>query len=1150
MFFLPFPINFELFLPPQRKNCNIICIFAENSTATINSQLTTINCQLMNKPLTVYKASAGSGKTFQLALEYIKLLVDDPSAYSHILAVTFTNKATEEMKMRILTQLYGISHGCSDGDTKDYIDIIMRDMNVTENFVRERAKIALRNLLHNYSYFRVETIDSFFQSVLRNLARELDLTANLRIELNDIQIEQQAVSNLIESLDEQSNELNWIISYIRENIDEDKSWNIIGRIEDFGENIFKDIYKQNSEIITQKLHEKGFFQSYTQRLRSIRDDAEANMRQYADLFYKKLTEQGIDISDFSNGERGVAGYFKKLANRTYNDDKLLTATLRNALDDPKKWLKKADQDPASPLYQAVIEIFHPILVNSESSRPQNYRLYQSADLTLRHLNQLRLLNSIDEHVKKLNKQSNRFLLSDTQGILNALIGDDDSPFIYEKIGTQLKHIMIDEFQDTSTIQWKNFKVLLKECMSHQGASNLIVGDVKQSIYRWRSGDWRLLNGIESEFNAEQIETIPKTENFRSSKNVIDFNNAFFEVAKSIEIAAIAEENPDGSEELKRAYDDVRQMQPEKTRSKNKGLVRVELLPSQEYQEQTLQRLKEAIEELLSHQIPEKEIAVLVRSNSTIQLIADYLMAELPGVRLLSDEAFRLDASLAVNVLVEAMRLLVEPENEIVTAYLAKTYQKDILGNAIDDCQLNAEQLPTAFSERMETLRAMPVYELAEQLYSIFQLEKISDQSAYLCAFYDQLSKFLSDNMADLATFLEAWDENLHKKTVQGDGVEGIRLLTIHKSKGLEFDNVLLPFCDWKLEQSTLIWCQAEADAAPFNELPLIPIDYNANKMRGTFFENDYLHEHLQNTVDNLNLLYVAFTRAINNLFIFGRKTGKDRRSQIIGDSMEGTAKILENLADSGGKTSDSGQKSGEKTTEKVPLFFQNDGETIVFEYGQLTESRESDRKSDNVFRKKSQPINIEITPFDSRAEFRQSNLSRQFIEQQTEAENEPSDAPETKPEKPSYIQLGRVLHELFSTIRTTDDIPEALRRFEAEGILYNDEISREKLMKMLEKRLSDKRVSNWFSSSWNIFNECSILYIDPNDQQVKSKRPDRVLTDGNEVVVIDFKFGAPKPEYEQQVTEYMELLTRMGHPRVKGFLWYVYSNQIIEINGK
>ena len=236
----------------------------------------------MTKPLTVYKASAGSGKTFRLAVEYIKLLIDNPNAYRNILAVTFTNKATEEMKNRILSQLYGIWKRLPE--SQDYMEKVTSELNVNEDFASERARIALGNLIHNYSYFRVETIDSFFQSVLRNLARELDLTANLRIELNDQQVEQQAVDELIESLSPSSIELGWILSFIRENIEDDKTWNVIGQMKKFGENIFKDIYKDEHEKLNSLFRQDDFFKNFTGRLRTIRDDARKKLMEPAQHF--------------------------------------------------------------------------------------------------------------------------------------------------------------------------------------------------------------------------------------------------------------------------------------------------------------------------------------------------------------------------------------------------------------------------------------------------------------------------------------------------------------------------------------------------------------------------------------------------------------------------------------------------------------------------------------------------------------------------------------------------------------------------------------------------------------------------------------------------------------------------------------------------
>ena len=250
-------------------------------------------------PLVVYRASAGSGKTFRLAVEYMKLLIKDPTSYQHILAVTFTNKATEEMKTRILSQLYGISNHSNDADTQNYLAMIMKELDISEAFVRERAGIALHNLLHNYSYFRIETIDSFFQSVLRNLAHELDLSAGLRVELNDEEVEYEAVDRLIDQLTASSVELSWIMSYIRDNIEDDKTWNVIGQIKKFGKHIFNDVYKEERDSLERVLHGKDFFSSYVSRLRKIQSQAEKNMLHYADEFFFQLNHLGLSVSQLA-----------------------------------------------------------------------------------------------------------------------------------------------------------------------------------------------------------------------------------------------------------------------------------------------------------------------------------------------------------------------------------------------------------------------------------------------------------------------------------------------------------------------------------------------------------------------------------------------------------------------------------------------------------------------------------------------------------------------------------------------------------------------------------------------------------------------------------------------------------------------------------
>ena len=1071
----------------------------------------------MSKPLVVYKASAGSGKTFTLATEYIQLLIKNPLAYKTILAVTFTNKATEEMKIRILSQLYGISRQLTD--SQPYTEVICRALDASPEFVSRQAGIALDHLLHNYSYFRVETIDSFFQSVLRNLARELELTANLRIGLNDTQVAELAVDEMIENLTAHDRVLQWLIEYINDHITDDKGWNIIGQVKSFGKTIFKDFYKENSQTLDQQITQAHFFERYTQKLREIRQAAQDHMRMYADAFQDTLDGEGLSIDDLSYGKGGVAGFFLKLEKGVF-DESICGKRVTDCLEDAKKWGKKT-----TPVYEHVVEVAEtmliPLLRQALDNRSQQYLLYQSAELTLRHLYQLRLLSSIERKVRELNEDANRFLLSDTQQLLHDLISDTDSPFIFEKIGTQLEHVMIDEFQDTSTIQWQNFKLLLQECMSHEGSSNLIVGDVKQSIYRWRSGDWRLLNHIEQQFqHPQELLTIKTLDtNYRSLQTIIRFNNAFFHAAADIEYVQQQDLNDQAAEQLKAAYADVKQQIP--ATGKEGGYVQVKLLSAEDYQERTLEQLVDTVQRLLNEGVQPRDIAILVRTNASIPVIAKCFMEQMPEVKIVSDEAFRLDASLAVCTLIQALRLLTHPDDQLTKAQLVKTYQCEIKGNAISDDVLFPSQqslddlLPQDYVHQMDQLLSLSLYDLAERLYDLFHLEQLEKESAYVCTFFDQLCDFINENTGDIEVFLQEWEENIGKKTIQSDETDGIRLISIHKSKGLEFDNVIIPYCDWQLEKTygNILWCQPKT--APFDELPLVPIDYSQKGMMGTIYEKDYLAENLQNTVDNLNLLYVAFTRASRHLFVIGKRHAKNTRSALIEMCLPLVAQKMEGATIEG---------------------LEDDDADILFEIGSLSLSTKKETThSENVFLQPSQPELVRIHAYQHPTEYRQSNQSKLFVKGDQE-----DDVQE------GYIQLGSVLHQIFSTIKTVDDVHQAIARLQTEGILYNENITVDKLSDMLHKRLSDPRVADWFSHRWQIFNECTILSVD-DEGKLLERRPDRVLTDGKEVIVIDFKFGHPKDEHQQQVQEYLELLREMGHPHVNGYLWYVYKNQIVEV---
>ena len=998
----------------------------------------------MEQALTVYKASAGSGKTFTLASEYITLVVKNPQDYRSILAVTFTNKATQEMKTRILSQLYGIAHSLPDSEA--YYEQVRMKTGFSEQTIRENAAKALSLLTHHYNEFRVQTIDAFFQSVLRNLARELNLTANLRVDLNDEQVEAQAVDELINSLEEGEEVLNWIRDYIDKNIEDDKGWNVISQIKDFGKNIFKDFYKDHKTELDNRFSDESFFNDFITDLRKRRTRILNRLNEHAKQMYKKIRDANLDNPNlFNRGANGLLSHIIKLTKGTPSND-ITPQYVQSCIDSADKW--PASKCPAKER-AAIIELASASLCSDlkilNDYRIKDWREYQSCNLTLKHLSQLRLLHAISEAVDEINKDTNRFMLSNTQSLLCTLMKDSDTPFVFEKIGAYLKHIMIDEFQDTSTIQWNNFRKLLDNCMAQVDSHNLIVGDVKQSIYRWRQGDWKLLNNIEHDFTKEQIKIEPLDTNYRSEENIIRFNNAFFKQAVLQTVKELESEGIQGATELVEAYKEIEQ----KPRKDNgKGCVRIKLFRydsknASDYKQKILNELIENIRQLLDQGYKQKDIAILARSKTVIPDIVDSFQNIDTNVSLVSDEAFRLDASLAVNVIIEALRLLTHPHDKLTESKLVKLYQQQVIktGKDINDLFVGENStelksfLPSGYIDKFESLSRLSLIDLVDEIYSLFSLDSLEGQSAYVCTFYDTLNEYLRDHPADIDDFIEEWEDTLSSNTIQSDEVDGIRLITIHKSKGLEYDNVLIPFCDWELEKTNgiTIWCSGDDKEKPYGELPLIPVDYSS-KMLGTVFEDDYKEEHLQNTVDNMNLLYVAFTRAGKNLFITGKKykertSGKSERSHIIQYIIEELAKELP-----GAIIDDAG-----------------DNGPISFELGTLStceERVEKEKATENPFELSPKTHKLKIETFPHPVSFRQSNKSHDFIKGE---DIDPSDAKR-------YIKVGNVLHQLFSTILTEADIEPRLKELEQAGIIYNDDITSRELQNKISCALSNEKV--------------------------------------------------------------------------------------------
>ena len=1113
----------------------------------------------MEEHLTVYRASAGSGKTFTLAVEYISLLVKDPENYQHILAVTFTNKATQEMKMRILSQLYGIANSLQS--SQQYFNKVKEKTNMPDAVIRNNARAALTLLIHRYNNFRILTIDAFFQQVLRNLAHELGQTANLRVDLNNEEVTEKAVDQMIESLEKGQPVLQWISTYINNSIEDDNGWNIIGKIKTFGTNIFKDFYKAHEANLKEQLSNADDFKVYETTLRKRRNDIRKTFNGKAKSILNEIKNANLDIP--SNYRSGLYKYLTDSAIAPLTNKPLKAGVLK-ANESPQNWTSskcaKADKQQIQTLAAEVLsaQLSELIAYNND-----NWNEFQSIQLTLSHLSELRLLHAIADAVDNLTKDTNRFMLSNTQALLKELIADSDTPFIFERIGARLKHVMIDEFQDTSTIQWQNFQVLLANCMAQELSQNLIVGDIKQSVYRWRQGDWGILNNIEKSFAHQKIRLETLDYNYRSEKRIIDFNNVFWEQCVANTAKEVAQDDAEKAKIVQKAYEDVAQKTHKTTEN---GFVKISLYPSKSMKEAVLEELIETIKELFNNGYGGKnqsKIAILVRSKSNIQDIVNALLQSFGNeINIVSDEAFRLDASLSVNIIVSAMHLLTHPDDVLTRGKLVKLYNQEVLKKPLTDTDLLVSinesnnidtknidkkerrklateqqmaklnsQLPPEYVTNRELLLGLPIVDLVDKLFMLFGLDQLEGQSSYICTLYDTLNDFLKDHTADIDDFINEWENSLSSKTIQSDEIEGIRIMTIHKSKGLEFDNVIIPFCNWEMEKKGTLWCETKNKPAPYNKLPLLPIDFSRDKLIGTVFEDDYKEEHFQNIVDNLNLLYVAFTRASKNLFVFGLRQGKTTLDNIAKGTPPGNRSYAIELA----------LRQVSEQLQGSSLSFPDDiGSEIHFEYGTLVpETHEKEHAvADNPFLIKPDKHIVSIATYPQAATFKQSNKSIEFVKGE---DVDPSD-------RTRYIKIGNVLHQLFSTIYTTADIPARLNELEQQGIIYNDEITSAQLRTRIEDAITNPQVQEWFSKRWQLYNECTILEYNKDTNEMEEHRPDRVMTDGKEFVVVDFKFGKEREEYKKQVQQYMEILIRMGHKKVSGYLWYVVKNNVVEVN--
>ena len=1100
--------------------------------------------------LQIYKASAGSGKTFRLAIEYLKIALSGEWNYKNILAVTFTNKATTEMKERVIHELYDLGQGTRTA----YLEVLKTEMGLPEPELVLRAQHALKHLLHDYSRFSISTIDSFFQRVIKAFNRELGINTAYQVDLEDDRILDEAVDQLLLSIDDDPELLSWLKQFAEDKIREGDGWSLKGDILSLGKQIYNETFRQLSQVLHEKLSDKTFIRKYRADLRRMIVQFEGQLNELGQSGLQLMAQGGVSVDDFKYKKAGAASSFEKLCHNEFT----IGSRVQDVVNDVTAFYDKK----ASAHVIHLATQLQAILVEAVHFYQENIQNYNTSKLIVNQLYTLGILVDLQETVRKLTREKGVILISESGNLLKQIIDESDTPFIYEKTGVYYKHFMIDEFQDTSGLQWGNFKPLIGNSLAENNLG-MVVGDVKQAIYRWRNGDWNLLaTEVPQAFPANGAEEKQLNMNWRSSGEVIRFNNRIFQVIPQLlqqHFSAQVNEAglPDDlfGDAILKLYQESLQEIGQKALA-DSGYIHMRFLDKKRGGEEPgneeiiLTELVEAIKTAQDKGVKARDMAILVRTKAEAKTIADCLLNEKAlndtgyNFNVLSGESLYVKNAVSVAFIVSLLRLLKDPDDalsltfanyqfygNIEPALSAMHKQVDWLVEA-EAGQLQMDFTPPyqpELAERFEAFQTgenklflflksnyfnyhLPTRNLQEVIFSLcnrFSLFEFKDELAYLQAFIDHVSTYMKNRSADLSGFLEWWDEQGQKKTISvSEELDAIRIQTIHKSKGLEYACVFIPFCDWSLgisnQHAPVLWCQPVV--APFNQLELVPVKFGKS-MGQSHFYHQYFNEIRSNYIDNLNMLYVAFTRAKMALFTWSEYS---KSLSSVGDLLKLCVHTEENYP------------FGGREDICCSLTCNFEEEAQLLEIGKLTAVESKEKQTGGALTLEK----FQFRDFSSYLRLRKNHEN--FFET--------GDSGEKK------INRGRLIHEVLARIETADQLQRACDELILQGMMNEDEAA--EMKQQLVELVTDPEVAAWFDGSYRVLNEHNII-----TGYVGLKRPDRIMLSENEVIVVDYKSGERESDaYVTQVEGYMKGLTECGYPNVQGYIWYTRSNKRIRIS--
>lgn len=1041
----------------------------------------------------ILSASAGSGKTYQLAYKYVCDVIENPTRYRNILAVTFTNKATEEMKSRILKEIHLLAAGQRSNYTVQLCDALSLD----EQTVRRRAREVRSNILHDYSHFSVLTIDTFFQRILRAFIKELGIELNFAIGLDVDSLLNRSADALIEDISLERELQRWLTDFMHERMDSNQRWNIRDGILALGNEIFKE---RNKESISNACPKD----TLKEIVRKSEGRSRASQAKVADVAREALSlmeQHGVSHSDYN---RSFTSFFTAIVKDPRKEP---TATIRQRADSLEGWFTKKGGSAAAT---AIAKQLRCALASILEMQQRYTKLWNSADLISENFRSFALLSNLYDKVLLMCEQENLMLLSESKYLLSKFIAKNDAPFIYEKVGARFERFMIDEFQDTSLKEWHNFLPLLHNAMSQaEDTSVLLVGDVKQSIYRWRGGDWKILSHTAAEnLGSNDTVTVNLDENWRSLPLVVRFNNDIIARIVALDNGILNNEldkavaakrvSPALASELRNmlsaAY--LNHAQTPRRKAEHEGYVNITLFDTEP-------PVIERIKALLDKGFKPKDIMILVRDKATGVEIARTLLdfKQQNGepryeFDVMTQEALVIGTAPIVKFIIALLTLAVNPDDGISRA-IFRLYGQN--GDSFTE-PLNEEEL-----QFLRSIRLLSPEAAFERIVMRYGLSLRKEQTAYIQALHEQIVHFCTDKVADITLFLKWWNESGSTKSMSVEQNEQtIEITTIHKAKGLEKPVIIIPWCNWKIDPRTssgvinsYIWAKAKGDEE-IASLGTLPIN-TKSMMADSYFAEDYYRERVYTHIDNINLLYVALTRAAESLHIFiPTPSGKGQQNDTVGKLMLTTLAGVEPLQDEQG--------------------------FAYYEYGEFASPcarKQEEQPAEQTY----------ITEYStSQADMRLRLPSQRYFEDEGRVELSPRN-------------FGILLHRAFAEAKSREDIYTNIEQMVQDGAISATES--ERLRHKVSNALDNPTVAAWFSNEWSeIRNENDIIV--PSERS--TRRPDRVMIKGRRAVVVDYKFGEREREsHIEQIGDYMALLSQIGYTDIEGYVWYVRLGRVIEV---